>query len=79
MKRTAIGFLAMSAIAVGAALAPAAASAQVSEQGPSAVPVVGQYPETGSAAILNTLVKCLTTGSANLGTPGSTHTGCLNS
>ncbi|WP_157514264.1 hypothetical protein [Nocardia concava] len=78
MKRSAIGMLAMGAIALGAVWSPAAASAQVSEQGPVAAPVVGQYPETGSAAILNTLLRCFSAGSSNPGTPGTNQTGCLS-
>ncbi|MFE4456064.1 hypothetical protein ACFROC_01785 [Nocardia tengchongensis] len=79
MKRTVIGFLAMTGITLGAALSPAGASAQA----PVASPIA-DAPGVSSSGIppllaLQTLLKCLTTGSGNPGTPGSTQTGCLNS
>ncbi|MEU6579609.1 hypothetical protein [Nocardia sp. NPDC046763] len=76
MKRTAIGMIAMSGIALGVSLAPVAASAQA----PTVTTVAGS-PATGSAALpgvlQNTLLECLASGSAKgaaPGTPGST--GC---
>ncbi|APA94221.1 hypothetical protein [Nocardia seriolae] len=87
MKRTAIGLLAMTTIALGAGLSPAAASAPEQDSVAAAVadnPGVGSSGSSGSDAVrfvpilINTIVKCLTAGSGGIVSPGSTQTGCLN-
>ncbi|MGW2659766.1 hypothetical protein ACWCW7_02310 [Nocardia tengchongensis] len=80
MKRVTVGLIAMCGIALGAGLSPAAALAEAR----SAAAPVADAPGVSSSGIpavtvLQTLLKCLTSGSADPGTPGSTHTGCLNS
>ncbi|MEU1428892.1 hypothetical protein ABZ412_17625 [Nocardia sp. NPDC005746] len=80
MKRVAVGLIAMCGLALGAGLSPAAALAEA----PSAAAPVADAPGVSSSGIpavtvLQTLLKCLTSGSSNPGTPGSTQTGCLNS
>ncbi|MGV9835035.1 hypothetical protein ACWDUL_12690 [Nocardia niigatensis] len=83
MKRTAFGLLAMTGLAIGVALSPAAALAQTPEPAPVATTVADSPGVSSSgipaAIVLQTLLKCLTSGSGNLGAPGSTQTGCLNS
>ncbi|MEC3951527.1 hypothetical protein VMT65_00630 [Nocardia sp. CDC153] len=83
MKRTAVGLIAMVGITVGVALVPAGASAQAAEQAPVTAPIADSPGVSSSgipaALVLQTLLKCLSSGSGNLGAPGSTQTGCLNS
>ncbi|MTE16543.1 hypothetical protein [Nocardia aurantiaca] len=81
MKRTAVGLIAMSGIAL-AVSSPAAGSAAPASlrQAPASTQTTQVAPidATGSgSAVVNTLrflLECLTTGS---GTPGTTGTGCL--
>ncbi|GAB3210444.1 hypothetical protein [Nocardia tengchongensis] len=79
MKRATVGLIAMCGIALGAGLSPTALA-----EAPSVAAPVADAPGVSSSGIpavtvLQTLLKCLTSGSADPGTPGSTHTGCLNS
>ncbi|MFF0632449.1 hypothetical protein ACFYTS_08085 [Nocardia sp. NPDC004151] len=81
MKRVAVGLIAMCGLALGAGLSPAAALAEAPSAAAAPVADAPGVSSSGIPAVtvLQTLLKCLTSGSSNPGTPGSTQTGCLNS